>query len=145
MNLTQFYEYQERTFHQYCKTLIRNAAADCKRELFGQLSHELSYSDLSTKETAQLLQAGYSDVVPTEQTLFWVQGKQVQIEDRALAKALCFLLPDQRDMVLLYYFFQYSDRAIADLLHCSAETARLRRQKALQQLRSELEAMPDDI
>ena len=58
------------------------------------------------------------------------QGKPVQIEDCALAKALRFLLPDQRDMVLLSYFWDYSDRDIAELLHCSADTVRRRSEYA---------------
>lgn len=63
MNLTQFYEYQEKTFHLDRQTLTRNASQGCKRELFVQFSHELPYSALSRKEIAQLLQAVYTALV----------------------------------------------------------------------------------
>lgn len=145
MKLLEFYQYKEKAFDGFCKTMVRNASVDCKREIFHQRHHEMQYSALSCKENEELLHLVYEDVPHPEQTLFWAQGKPVQIEDCALAKALRFLLPDQRDMVLLSYFWDYSDRDIAELLHCSADTVRRRRRNALQQLRQELESMPDDI
>lgn len=145
MKLLEFYHYKEKAFDGFCKTMVRNTSVDCKREIIHQRHHEMPYSALSYKENEELLHLVYEDVPHPEQTLFWAQGKPVQIEDRALARALRFLLPDQRDMVLLFYFWDYSDRDIADLMHCSADTVRLRRSKALRRLRQELESMPDDI
>lgn len=146
MNLEQFYQYKEKAFHVFCKTLIRNASVDCKRELFGKFNHEIPLTDLAPKEIEDLLQIVSEDMaVPEQKTMFWVQGQPVQIEDRALGRALQFLMPEHRDIVLLYYFWHYSDRTIADTLHCSPDTVRLRRHKALRQLRQELEAMPDDM
>lgn len=145
MKLLEFYQYKEKAFDGFCKTMVRNTSVDCKREIIHQRHHEMPYSALSYKENEELLHLVYEDVPHPEQTLFWAQGKPVQIEDRALGKAMQFLRPDQREIVLLYYFRHFNDRAIADLLHCSPDTVRLRRQKALQQLRRELEAMPDDV
>lgn len=146
MNLMEFYRYKEKALDRFCKTMIRNASVDCKREIFHQFNREIPFTDLAQKEIENLSQLSFEETPLLEQTtLFRVQGETVQIEDRALGKAMQFLMPDQREIVLLYYFRHFNDRAIADLLHCSPDTVCLRRQKALQQLRRELEAMPDDV
>ena len=146
MKLLEFYHYKEKAFDGFCKTMIRNASVDSKREIFRQFNREIPFTDLAQKEIENLSQLGFEETPLLEQTtLFRVQGETVQIEERALGKAMQFLMPDQREIVLLYYFRHFNDRAIADLLHCSADTVRLRRKKALQQLCRELEAMPDDI
>lgn len=146
MNLLEFYRYKEKAFDSFCKTMVRNASVDCKRAIFHQFNHEISFTDLAPKEIEDLSQIVYQELSLQEHTtLFRVQGETVQIEDRALGKAMQYLMPEQRDIVLLHYFRHFNDRAIADLLHCSPDTVRLRRHKALQQLRRELEAIPDDI
>ena len=102
MNLMEFYRYKEKALDRFCKAMIRNASVDCKREIFHQFNREIPFTDLAQKEIENLSQLSFEETPLLEQTtLFRVQGETVQIEDCALGKAMQFLMPDQREIVLL--------------------------------------------
>ena len=67
-----------------------------------------------------------------------VDGISVDIHDPDLVKALRFLVPQKRDILLLAYFLGKSDAEIGKLLNISKSTAQRRRASALQRMKRQI-------
>ena len=107
MTLEQFYAYQEQTFDSFCKAVIRNESIDAFRELAHRREHEIEFSAMSPKEIASLSAA---DCFDAYRKSFRVHGYIVEVCDRSLGEILDYIPSAQRDIVLLSYFLDYSDR-----------------------------------
>lgn len=139
MTSEQFQKYQEQTFDSFCKTVIRNESIDAFREIAAKAKHEVQLSALSDSVLSSLYT---EDTYVPYQKVFSVRGHQISVCDKALAEALQFLQPRQRQIVLLYYFLEYNDTEIGAILGISNHTVRLRRNLALRNLHYLLEASP---
>ena len=136
MTLEQFKEYQERSFDAFCKAVIRNEAIDIHRKMTTQARKEVPLSSLSQSELASLC---YEDTYHPVYKVYYVQGRPVRICDQTLAEVLQHLSPARRDVILLYYFLNYSNSDIARLLHISSPTVNNRKHAALKKLKGLLE------
>lgn len=76
-----------------------------------------------------------------KQTVFFVLGKEVIVDDERLAMALSKLPVLGREVLLLYYFVGYRDEAIGRLYGRCRSTINSRRNVALKQLRKEWERL----
>ena len=114
-------EWQKRcTFNGFCKTVLRNEAIDAIRERKYRRKHEFTFSELS----------------------FFVAGKEITA--KMLADALHSLPEEKRQAVLLYYFFDMSDKEIAELMKIPRSTVQFRRTSSFELLKRFLEEKADD-
>ena len=111
-----------RTWHRWPFQL-----AICKRD------REVSFSDLSEKELAQLYT---EDKYFVSEQIFNVLGLNVIVTDDVIAEALQSLPERKRDIILLSYFLELSDREIGDKLNMLRSTVQYQRTSTLQQLKN---------
>jgi RNA polymerase sigma factor (sigma-70 family) len=79
------------------------------------------------------------DEYPSEQYHFDVQGHHVEIRDDRLAEALSSLSDEQREIVLLSYFLDMSDREIGEKLNMVRCTVQRRRTSSITKMRERME------
>ena len=123
-------------FDSFCKKILKHEARDYYDELKRQRSRETTFSDLSVKEMEQLYTEDKYFV--TEQ-IFSVLGLDVIVTDIVIAEALESLPERKRDIILLSYFLELSDREIGDKLNMLRATVQYQRTKTLQQLKTFME------
>lgn len=136
----QFSPSQENTIrHQFdclCKKVLRERSRDIKRGLVKQAEHEIFLSELASE---YLKQIGVMDDYPSDNSYFKVAGFQVAIHCDELAKALSGLSSEERDIVLLAYFLDMTDREIAEKLDLVRSTVQRKRANTLKELKTKLE------
>lgn len=120
-------------FDSYCKKILRQKNTDMQRSEARRRSRECSLSELSPESLAQLR---YEDVHPM---VFEVCGYRIPVNDDRLAAALDKLLREKRDVILLSYFMDMSDREIGELLDMARRTVQHRRSDTLAELRKRME------
>ena len=96
-------------------------------------TRECSLSELPAERLEQLC---YEDVHPM---VFEVCGYRIPVNDDRLAAALGKLLREKRDVILLSYFMDMSDREIGELLDMARRTVQHRRSDTLAELRKRME------
>lgn len=138
MTLEEFRIYQEQTFDAFCKKTIRNESIDAHREMATRARQEVSMSGLNMGE---LLSLENDDLYHIDRTTYYVRNSTVHVDDPALGEALQYIVPQKRDILLLFYFLGYSDLQISRLLKLNVSTVRYRRCAALHRLKELLEAM----
>lgn len=129
-------------FDSFCRKVLREEACDYERHIAWRSAHEISLSELSEEQERQMC---VSDTYPTEQTHFHVRGYPVEIENEILAKALMVLPDDRRDIVLLAYFLDMTDREIAEKLDMVRRTVQYKRTQSLKELKKEMEVTEDGV
>lgn len=80
--------------------------------------------------------------VETDCRVFYVRDIKIPVYGEKLGQALSYLLPKDREIILLYFFRQAKTNEIASRLKVSPSTVRRRRTAALRKLRDYLEAVP---
>ena len=128
-------------FDSFCKKILKHEARDYYDELKSQRNREVSFSDLSAKEMDELYTEDRYFV--TEQ-IFNVLGLDVIVTDDVIAGALQSLPERKRDIILLSYFLELSDREIGDKLNMLRSTVQYQRTSTLQQLKNFMEGEIDD-
>ena len=83
------------------------------------------------------------DEHPSDYTQFDVQGYSVTVHDDRLAQALTELPDEKRDILLLSYFLDMTDREIADKLNMVRYTIQRKRVKSLKEMKQRLEVNED--
>ena len=101
-------------FDNFCKKVLREEARNYAKHIAWRSEHEVSLSELSEE---QINRAYILDEHPSDYTQFDVQGYSVTVHDDRLAQALTELPDEKRDILLLSYFLDMTDREIADKLN----------------------------
>ena len=112
-------------FDSYCKKILRQENAGMKRSEVRRRAREYSLSELPPELFEKLR---YEDVHPM---VFEVCGYRIPVNDDRLAAALAALLREKRDVILLSYFMDMSDREIGELLDMARRTVQHRRTDTL--------------
>lgn len=123
-------------FDSFCKKVLKHEARDYYDELKSQRNKEVSFSNLSVKEMDQHYTEDKYFV--TEQ-IFNVLGLDVIVSDDVIAGALENLPERKRDIILLSYFLELSDREIGDKLNMLRSTVQYQRTSTLRQLKKIME------
>ena len=132
MKLNDHEQNKQHAFDSFCKKVLKHEAMDYYDELKRQRSRESTFSDLSTKEMAQLYT---EDKYFTTEQIFNVLSQDVIVTDDVIAKALQNLPERKRDIILLSYFLERSDREIGDKLNMLRATVQYQRTRTLQQMK----------
>lgn len=135
----QYKEHIEYTFHAFCKTVLRNAAINAYRDLNRKQKHEISLDYLISETPFEPFVTDTYFEHYDEPTVFVTKGEMVLIEDKWLANALSRLSEQQRTVLLLHFFFGYTDEKIGMEYGRSRSTVNYWKLAALKQLRKEME------
>ena len=127
---------KQHTFDSFCKKVLKHEARDYYNELKRQRDREVSFSDLSEKEMNHLFTE--DKYFATEQ-IFNVLGLNVIVTDDVIAETLQSLPERRRNIILLSYFRELSDREIGDKLNMLRSTVQYQRTSTLQQLKNFME------
>lgn len=139
MTTQERYErYNEVTFEAYIKAAIDYAIARYRKQKAKQTENEVYLADLpdywAARPSEELTAIDSGSVSAT----FEVDGISVDVHDPDLVKALRFLVPQKRDILLLAYFLGKSDAEIGKELNISKSTAQRRRASALQRMKRQI-------
>lgn len=123
-------------FDSFCKKILKHEARDYYKQLKRQRDKEVSFSNLSANEIAQLYT---EDKYFATVQIFNVLGLDIIVTDDVIVKALQSLPERKRDIILLSYFLELSDREMGDKLNMLRSTVQYQRAKTLQQLKKLME------
>lgn len=124
-------------FNGFCKRTLKNEAINAHGEIKRRQIQEVSFSDLTPQEENQLYTYdAYFEHDEAEKS-FCVAGKEITA--KLLAEALHSLPEEKRETVLLYYFFDMSEREIAKFCNLSRTTVQSRRTSSMKLLKRYLE------
>ena len=127
-------------FGAFCVKVLKNEARYIQRELASLQSQEKSLDELTTSE---LEQTAVWDKHFMSEHVFEVLGLPVVVTGDLLADALAQLPEGKRDVILLSYFLDMTDREIADKLNMVRYTIQRKRVKSLKEMKQRLEVNED--
>ena len=124
-------------FNGFCKQALKREAINASRDIKRQQFREVTFSDLSPQEENQLFVYDQYFADDEAEKSFVVGGKEITA--KLLAEALHSLPEEKRETVLLYYFFDMSEREIAKFCNLSRTTVQSRRTSSMKLLKRYLE------
>lgn len=122
-------------FGAFCVKVLKNEARYIQRELASLQSQEKSLGELTAYE---LEQTAVWDKHFMSEHIFEVLGLPVVVTGNLLADALAQLPEGKRDVILLSYFLEMTDREISEKLNIVHQAVSKRRLAALKELRKYL-------
>lgn len=135
----EYKEHIEYTFAAFCKIVLRNAALSAYRDIGRRRKWEISLDYLmEEKHYEPSTTDNYFD---KQATKFVVCGEIIEIENERLAKAFSSLPELRQEILVLYYFFHYTDKKIGETYGRSRTTANYWKLSSLKRLRKELERL----
>lgn len=123
-------------FDAYCKRLLKHEVIDAIREQKRLGQWETTFSELTRTEQNQLQ---YIDQYAPDRRVFPLLGREIEVLDADLVRALSVLPADRRAIILLFYFLEMRDEEIGAELGLSRPTVQRRRTSTLDMLRKILE------
>lgn len=128
--------HKQHTFDCYCKRVLKNEACNIQQEYSRRRNKEISFDELSEQELQSLC---VSDEYFADEYIFDILGGSVTVRNERLAKALQSLTERKRDIILLSYFLDMTDREIAEKLNMVRKTVQYQRTSSLKALKKRLE------
>lgn len=122
-------------FDCYCKKILREESRNIKKKLFREYDRQKDLQDIARISAKELV---YIDIYPFEEEFFEVLNCLVAVQNENLAHALQILSEDKREIILLAYFLDMSDREIAEKLNLFRSTVQRNRTIALKILKEQL-------
>ncbi len=134
-------QHKRHTFDSFCKKILKHEARDYYDDLKRRREHEISLDELSEKELKQLtvMDKYFKDLYS-----FNVLGYDISVSDERISEALNALPTDRRDIILLSYFLDMTDREIGELLNLVRRTVAYRRTSTLRELKKFMEGKADE-
>ena len=123
-------------FDAYCKRLLKHEVIDAIREQKRLGQWETTFSELTRAEQSQLQ---YIDQYAPDRRVFPLLGREIEVLDADLVRALSVLPADRRAIILLFYFLEMRDEEIGAKLGLSRPAVQRRRTSTLDMLRKILE------
>lgn len=141
MSMTPRYvKFNEMMFEVYCKISIDNAIARERKRKAVRARWEQPFSALPDHVLYSIGRTDSElDSAEAAPTAFHVRGMRVLVNDPSLGQALTYLLPRDREIVILYYFIGMDNDEIANELNISRSTVSRRRRNAEARMRVFLE------
>ncbi len=130
-------EHKRHAFDSYCKKVLKRKSLDIHREIKRRNEREVAFSDMTAQELASL---AVTDEYFSDEYVFSVLGESVGVSDADLAEALNTIAADRREIVLMSYFFDMTDKEIADKLNMARRTVAYQRANTLRILKNLMES-----
>lgn len=127
----------EDKFDSFCKTVLKNRARDWYRKKERQQKREILFSDVSPG--LHIEPSCFDYIMCIECQAFYALDRMVMIENDLLANALRMLSPRKRQIILLSYFFGWTDQKIGIRFHTARSTIQAARMRTLQEMREIIE------
>ena len=131
--------FNEILFESYCKAAIDNAVLKESMKKNARGKWQLSLSALTDAVMYALVEQDTEIEHEGHYHTFSVQGLDIPVFNDRLAQTISYLLPKDREIILLYYFLGMTDERIANTLSMTTPTVNRRRKAAKQKMRSFLE------
>lgn len=128
-------EIVRKKFCAYCIKVLHGEALNYLDELKRQREREVSFSDLLQKDLDALYL--YDDYELAEK--FTVLGKQVSVRDEWISEALKKLPEKKREIILMLYFLDMTEKEIAACLKLVQSTVHYHKDDSLKLLRKLME------
>ena len=138
----QYIRFNEKTFEAYCKVAVDKAVLKEKAKKMGRAVWEWSLSEMTDATLFAVAKNDeYEEAEESEPRIFIVQGRAINVYHDQLGQALSFLLPRDREIILLYYFADLNDEEIAKRLKLNRATVQRRRNQTKQKMKLFLEGI----
>lgn len=138
--MTKYEQFNEMTFEAYCKKAIDNSILKERQKKAARAQVEQSFTVLTDADLYALSKEGGSEGQPEEPChTFHVEEMNFPVYDEKLSFALSYLMPRDREIVLLHFFKELKDAQIASFVHMSRATVARRRKAAMDRLRELME------
>lgn len=137
MNYQNHEEHIQHSFDSYCKQILKRKVLDIHRDNKRRSKREVNFSEMSMRE---FLMLSVTDSYFTDEFVFDVLGASVGVTNPTLAEALGELSTHKRDIVLMSYFFDMTDKEIAERLKMARRTVAYQRTSTLRQLKNFIES-----
>lgn len=128
-------EIVRKKFCAYCIKVLHGETLNYLDELKRQREREVSFSDLLQKDLDALYL--YDDYELAEK--FTVLGKQVSVRDEWISEALKKLPEKKREIILMLYFLDMTEKEIAACLKLVQSTVHYHKDDSLRLLRKLME------
>ena len=128
-------EIVRKKFCAYCIKVLHGEALNYLDELKRQREREVSFSDLLQKDLDALYL--YDDYELAEK--FTVLGKQVSVRDEWISEALKKLPEKKREIILMLYFLDMTEKEIAACLKLVQSTVHYHKDDSLKRLKRYME------
>ena len=128
-------EIVRKKFCAYCIKVLHGEALNYLDELKRQREREVSFSELLQKDLDALYL--YDDYELAEK--FTVLGKQVSVRDEWISEALKKLPKKKREIILMLYFLDMTEKEIAACLKLVQSTVHYHKDDSLKLLRKLME------
>lgn len=137
---TRYEVFNETTFEAYCKKAVENAIKKERSKKAARGKLEVSLSTLTDAALYTLPTEDDGNNTPEEPCrTFCVREMLFPIYDPKLSQALSYLMPKDREIILLHFFKGLTDAKVAALIHTSQATVFRRRKAAMKRLRELME------
>ncbi len=130
-------EHIRHSFDSFSKKVLKYTARTVYKKARERGEREATFSELSVKELNSLAAV---DTYFTDEFVFSVLGQSVGVSDAELGEALNTLPADRREIVLMSYFFDMTDKEIADKLNMARRTVAYQRTVSLRELKKLMES-----
>ena len=138
----QYIRFNEKTFEAYCKAAVDKAVLKEKARKTERAVWERSLSELTDATLFAVARDDeYEEAEEPEPLTFIVQERVIDVYHDQLGQAIGFLLPKDRDIVLLYYFADLNDDEIAQRMNLNRATVQRRRNQSKQKMKIFLEGL----
>ncbi|MED9967348.1 MAG: sigma factor-like helix-turn-helix DNA-binding protein [Blautia sp.] len=128
-------EIVRRKFCTYCIKVLHGEALNYFDELERQRKREVNFSELLQKELDALYCCDDYDLAD----YFSVMGRQIPVRDELVSKALKKLPSKKRDIILMLYFLDMTEKEIAACLKLVQSTVHYHKDDSLRLLRKLME------
>jgi len=124
-------------FTSFCISVLKRTARYYYSEITRRGEHEVVFSGLAERDLAKL---ATTDAYFTDEYVFELSGERIAISDYGLGEALNALTPDRRNIVLMKFYLDMTDKEIAEKLNKKRRTVTDHRAKALLELKQFMES-----
>lgn len=131
----------EYTFAAFCRTVLHNAAMSAYRDFGRKQKREVSLEYLISETSFEAFTTDTYFEQCDQPAIFVVKGQEVVVASKRLADALLKLTEQRRNVLLLCFFFGYTDAQIGKEYGRNRSTANYWKLAALKQLRKEMERL----
>lgn len=137
----EYKEHIEYTFAAFCKVVLRNAAMTAYRDFGRKQKREVSLEYLISETPFEPFTTDTYFEQYDQPIIFVVKGQEIVVANKRLADALLRLSKQRRNVLLLYFFFGFTDAQIGREYGRNRSTTNYWKLAALKQLRKEMERL----
>lgn len=119
----EYKEHIEYTFAAFCKVVLRNTAITAYRDFGRKQQREVSLEYLMSETSFEAFTTDIYFEQCDQPTVFVVKGQEFVVASKRLADALSKLTEHRRDVLFLYFCFDYTDVQIGKEYGRSRSTA----------------------